>query len=114
MAEVLKRFAETVVAGDGSSYVAQACGAPNAQGLWDGWIEFAPVGKGTAVRSPRETTQPNRVDAEYWATGLTPIYLEGALHRALHPVVRHVVEKPQAMFDGPAAAITTSTVPRAR
>ena len=41
----------------------------------------------SAVRSPRETTQPNRTDTVYWATGLTPVYLEGALQRALHPTV---------------------------
>jgi hypothetical protein len=37
------------------------------------------------VRSPRETTQPNRTDTEYWATGLGDIYLEGALRRSLEP-----------------------------
>ena len=35
------------------------------------------------VQSPRETTQPNLTDLNYWATGLTPVYLEGALARAL-------------------------------
>ena len=46
----------------------------------------------SATASPsdpsRETTQPNRRDTEYWATGLTYVYLEGALHRALNPLVR--------------------------
>src|SRR6266566_5970410 len=50
-----------------------------------GWIEFIPIGRWTPVRTPRETTQPNRRNAVYWATGLTPVYLEGALDRALHP-----------------------------
>src|SRR5262245_1530581 len=35
------------------------------------------------MQTARETTQPNLADLEYWATGLTPIYLEGALNRAL-------------------------------
>ena len=48
------------------------------------------------LRSPRETTQPNRQDVEYWATGLTPVYLEGALRRALNPLqVRHPPPKPE-------------------
>jgi hypothetical protein len=30
----------------------------------------------------KETSQPNRDAIEYWALGLEPIYLEGALARA--------------------------------
>jgi hypothetical protein len=30
----------------------------------------------------QETSQPNRAALEYWADGLEPIYLEGALARA--------------------------------
>jgi len=51
--------------------------------MWEGWVEFDPVDGGPTIRTPRETTQPNRADAEYWATGLEPVYLEGALDRAL-------------------------------
>ena len=86
MAEVLVQFANPVLDEAGQAYVARACGAPMPDGRWQGWIEFVPDGEGPAVRSGRETTQPNRVDAEYWATGLTPVYLEGALHRALNPL----------------------------
>ena len=102
MAEVFVQFAAPVVAEDGSAYKARACGASNADGMWEGWIEFLPIGRGTAVRSPRETTQPNRASAAYWATGLTPVYLEGALQRALHPLVIKTVEPPQPLFDEPA------------
>ena len=43
------------------------------------------------------------MDTVYWATGLTPVYLEGALRRALHPLVRPVARPPAApAFDGPA------------
>jgi hypothetical protein len=52
-------------------------------GAWQGWIEFVPIDAGVPVRTPRETTQPNRTDTQYWATGLSPVYLEGALARAL-------------------------------
>ena len=82
MAEVLVQFTEPIVA-DGVAYRADACGAPTSDGLWQGWIEFTPTSGGPSIRSRRETTQPNRVDAVYWATGLTPIYLEGALQRTL-------------------------------
>jgi hypothetical protein len=51
--------------------------------LWEGWIEFTSEDTGEVVRSARETTQPNRNDTLYWAKGLTEVYLEGALKRAL-------------------------------
>jgi hypothetical protein len=85
MAEVFAQFDERIVSSDGMTYTAQACGAPAAHGIWEGWVEFIPSGSAAPVRSPRETTQPNRIDTLYWATGLTPVYLEGALHRALAP-----------------------------
>jgi hypothetical protein len=53
-------------------------------GVWEAWLEFNPLGGGSPLVTSRETTQPNRTDTEYWATGLTIIYLEGALQRALH------------------------------
>src|SRR4051794_33937204 len=102
MAEVFVQFANPVSAKDGTVYRAQACGAPNGDGLWEGWIEFVPVDGGSPLRSSRETTQPNRKDAAYWATGLTPVYLEGALERALHPLVRTTVEPALPVFDSPA------------
>lgn len=103
MAEVLARFSDHVADDKGRAYRAQACGAPNADGLWDGWIEFMPLDGGPAVRSPRETTQPNGRDAAYWASGLTAIYLEGALARALNPPVRRSPAQAEPLFDGPAA-----------
>ena len=63
-----------------------------------------PSNGGHTLRSARETTQPNRTDAEYWARGLTTIYLEGALARALNPPRRKVVARPHAAFDGPATS----------
>ena len=83
MAEILAVFATPVAGRNGLFYTARACGSKAADGLWHGWVEFTSVGGGSTIRSPRETTQPNRVDTEYWATGLTPVYLEGALQRAL-------------------------------
>ena len=89
MAEVLVEFSEPISDVDGITYVARACGAEADNGQWHGWIEFIPEDGGSAFASPRETTQPNRTDTVYWATGLTPVYLEGALQRAQHPTVRH-------------------------
>jgi hypothetical protein len=71
-------------------------------GRWAAWIEFMPLDGGRPLRSPRETTQPNRTDAEYWATGLTPVYLEGALQRARNPVVRKRFRRAEPAFSAPA------------
>jgi hypothetical protein len=43
------------------------------------------------------------VDTIYWATGLSPTYLEGALDRALRgPIVKPIVPAAQAVFEAPA------------
>jgi hypothetical protein len=103
VAEVLVEFSEHVTSEDGKTYTARACGGEMPGGRWQGWLEFVPVDGGEPLRSGRETTQPNRTDTAYWATGLTPVYLEGALHRALKPLVRPLArEMPPPAFDGPA------------
>jgi hypothetical protein len=87
----------------GVVYEARACGSEMADGMWQGWIEFVPLESGEPVRTPRETTQPNHADLRYWATGLTPVYLEGALERALgEPRIVEETTLPQAIFDEPA------------
>ena len=112
MAEVLTRFTDVLVTGDGERFIAQACGTVTADGLWEAWIEFIPVRGGEPLRTPRETTQPNRADALYWSSGLTSIYLEGALDRALSPAVRRVSVHPKPAFTR-AAPVLTEAVPAA-
>ena len=109
MAEVLVEFPEAITAEDGKNYTARAVGSEMPDGKWQGWIEFVPLGEGEPVRSPRETTQPNRADTEYWATGLTYIYLEGSLRRALNRPVRPLAKPADPpFFDAPAEAFTVS------
>jgi hypothetical protein len=79
-AETLAEYPSALVDG-GMPYLARACGRRRDDGLWDGWIEFERA-DGIVVETERETTQPNRTDLLYWATGLTPVYLEGAFGRA--------------------------------
>jgi hypothetical protein len=104
MAEVLLEFAEAVSTEQGQQYVARACGGEMPDGLWEGWVEFIPLDGGEPLRSARETTQPNRQDTVYWATGLTPVYLEGSLRRTLNPPppTRMGAPLPPPLFDGPA------------
>jgi len=112
MAETLHEYQSAVRASDGVLYAARACGTPTTGGLWEGWIEFVPETGGEPLRSPRETTQPNHTDIVYWATGLTPVYLEGALWRAQHPlhIARPAPPQPPA-FSAPARPVVTTSEP---
>ena len=49
---------------------------------WLGHIELLPHGAHKWLSAARETSQPNIECLEYWATGLEPVYFEGALDRA--------------------------------
>jgi hypothetical protein len=110
MAETLLRYQHTVRGPDGTVYEARACGSPMQGGTWQGWIEFVPLDGGEPLRSGRETTQPNRVDTAYWATGVSPVYLEGALNRALAGPTEIVIEDtPPPLFSGPAPASTVGS-----
>src|SRR5262245_31442555 len=91
MAQVLAQYTDVLTDEALVLYRAHACGAPMPDGKWQWLLEFLPLDGSTPIRSGRETTQPNRTDVEYWATGLTTVYLQGALQRALHPVVRTTV-----------------------
>ena len=103
MAQTLIKFDIPVTHRDGRSYIVMACGRERDNGQWEAWLEFQDVESGEILRSQRETTQPNHKDSVYWATGLTPVYLEGALDRILHPPqIRELEAVPPPRFDGPA------------
>ena len=70
------------IARGGSKYKVRVVGFQRDDGMWEGRLEFQD-GSGTPLPTGHETTQPNLTDLKYWATGLEPIYLEGALQRAL-------------------------------
>jgi len=71
-----------VISGN-TTYIVYVCGDEREDGTWEGWIEFHPTDAGhPTLSTERETSQPNRNALEYWADGLEPIYLDGALVRA--------------------------------
>ena len=108
MAEVILVFTEPVVM-EGAAYDAQVCGR-RAGNVWEGWIEFEDA-DGEAVRTARETTQPDHASLLHWARNLSMTYLEGALIRAFDPTVAappEVVATPQ--FEGPAPSVLTESV----
>jgi hypothetical protein len=105
MAEVLLKVSTPIVDDQGHAYIARICGRQTNDGRWEGWIEFVPGDGRPVLRTARETKQPKRSDLEYWATGLTATYLEGALERALHPDPYPVDTSPvrdKPSYDGPA------------
>jgi hypothetical protein len=109
MAEVLVEFDAAFRGPDGQRYAPRACARAADDGRWEGWVEFSDLDTGEVIRSTRETTQPSRADTMYWATGLTRVYLEGALSRALTPSRRvetaHVDVEPA--FDRPAPSVVS-------
>ncbi|HEV8436673.1 MAG TPA: hypothetical protein VGT40_01110 [Methylomirabilota bacterium] len=83
MAELIHEHSTTVKDDDGAIYGAEIWAEQRLDGTWEGWLEFRPADDGGEVlRTQRETSQPSRAAVEYWATGLEPIYLDGALARA--------------------------------
>ncbi len=87
MSELIHTHSARVHGTQGATYEARIYAEPERGGTWKGWLEFHPVaatksGDTAILRTGRETTQPSREAVDYWAGGLEPIYLEGALTRA--------------------------------
>lgn len=51
--------------------------------MWHGFIGFKSPGGDRPLMTGSETTQRTLAALHHWATGITPVYLEGALQRAL-------------------------------
>jgi hypothetical protein len=96
MTGLVRELRDPVVTTDGVVYTVRVCGLQRADGLWEAWLEFDPDDGAPVLRTSRETTQPNLTDLVYWASGLTPVYLEGALQRALDNTV---TPGPEAIAD---------------
>jgi hypothetical protein len=87
MATVVHRPSTSLRLGD-TLYFAEVWGERRDDGLWEGWIEFVPSDGGPVLGTGRETSQSNLEGLTYWATGLEPIYLDGALARAIEKAPR--------------------------
>lgn len=109
MAEVLATYDDPITDHLGT-YHARIVGRAAEDNMWEGWVEFVPIdGSGNVLVGGVESRQPNRQDLWYWATGLTPVFLEGALHRARSPLTVRVrtVEIPLSQRPAPKAVTTT-------
>ena len=65
------------------TYRARVYGERMSDGRWAGSLVFVPEGGGRLIATHRETTQSTLADLAYWASGLSEVYLEGALARGL-------------------------------
>jgi hypothetical protein len=76
---------ELVVDVSGDVYRPRAYGALQDDLTWGGWLVFFPqnIGASAVVATPRETTQASWEALRNWAAAISPVYLEGALARAL-------------------------------
>ena len=78
---LIRRLPMSVLSGD-ITYAVHVCGEQRPDGTWLGWIEFHPRGLKPTLLTNQETSQSNLAALQYWADGLQPVYLEGALARA--------------------------------
>lgn len=91
MTETIHRFSRPLVDAEGRAYVAEAHGREGESGLWVGWIVFSGVGRSVVLQTGIESHQPDRRALAYWASGLQPSYLEGALTRAMRARVEEFI-----------------------
>ena len=83
MGVILQKYTTQLDSADGTTYSVRNCGEERLDGTWMGWLEFHPTDETRPIlTTDQETSQPNRMTVEYWATGLEPIYFEGAFERA--------------------------------
>ncbi len=81
MSEMVHECEHDVAGPDGRRYRARVF-AEERGDVWAGWLTFSALGEDRTVSTDVETTQPSRDAVRYWATGLEPVYLDGALARA--------------------------------
>jgi len=87
MEQLLQEFETPVVDTAGTIYRVFLYGRSRPADTWQGWLVFERVSDGRRFSTDVETTQPDAQAVLYWASGLTDAYFDGALVRALQPVV---------------------------
>jgi hypothetical protein len=105
MAEMLVAY-ETPVVDASGTYRARAVGRQGDDRMWEGWLEFESMDSAHKLFvTSVESRQPEKVHLVYWATGLQPTYLEGALARARNPTIIRTRVAEHAESNAPAPRI---------
>jgi hypothetical protein len=83
LTNLMMQLSETVCDERGTFHP-RAMARERSNGSWEGWLEFVPSDEDRSIiyATPIETHQRDRMTMEYWASGLTGVYAEGALARA--------------------------------
>jgi len=97
--DLVHTYSEVVRDPEGRGYAASVHAQERMDGMWETWLEFRGLGRDVTLRTRRESEQPNRRAVLYWASGLQPSYLDGALLRA----TRTRLTELRTMFEGRAA-----------
>jgi hypothetical protein len=92
MSKLIQEFSVAAQEKGGAEYIAQVRGEPDESGRWHGWIEFVPRDRGPVLRTEYETTQMSLQQLEYWASGLSAPYFQGAVERAEPAKAREPME----------------------
>ena len=79
--DVIHAFGE-VIEDQRGAFDGRVVGRQAGDGTWEGWIEFAAANGAESLVTDVESRQQTRLQLLRWASGLTPVYAEGALHRA--------------------------------
>jgi hypothetical protein len=74
---------EDLLTSSAGTYRARVYGQLRPDGRWAGSLVFVPLGGGRLIATGTETTQSSLADLAYWASGLSEVYLQGALARGL-------------------------------
>jgi hypothetical protein len=113
MAEVLRSF-DDPISDDSGKYHARVVGRLAKDGMWEGWLEFVPLDEPSAdaLISGVESRQPKRKHLEYWVSGLSVVYAEGALKRARRPLIvrTRAIETPASEAPAPRFYTTSPRV----
>jgi hypothetical protein len=96
----VQQYAATLVDPYGRRYVARVYGTCRPENLWDGCFVFFPLDGGRAVATNRETTQGSLAAVRYWASGISTVYLDGALERARAMLPEARLARRQAQAEG--------------
>jgi hypothetical protein len=81
MSEIVHEFSEPF-SDESRRFRVQAIGSMRSDGTWSGLLRFIDLASGQTFDTSQETSQPTREALQYWASGIEPVYLEGALKRA--------------------------------
>lgn len=82
MAQLVHEHRAVIRTPSGATFVARTYAEQEPHGVWIGWLEFTPLSGGPTLRTGAETSQPTLEMVGYWASGLEPVYFEGAFERA--------------------------------